>query len=527
MNLSKRRGLFHGAAVLAAAGIVVKVLGACYKIPLGVILGPVGMTNFSIAYNIYSLLFVIATAGVPIAVSKMVAESAARGERKSAQKIFFISKRFFLVFGALGFVTMFLAAEGLSGAMGSSDSAAAIRAISPSVLFVALVAVSRGYFQGHSDMYPTAVSEVIEALGKVVFGLLAAIFLKRLGYSSGMVSAGAVLGVSVGSLFSVIYFKIRTRDIKCIGISSVELREVMKKLLALSVPITIGAAVVSLTAVIDSALVLNILQRGGEDEYHAKWLFGAYTYASTLFSLPSFFISTIASVLVPSLSRAAKHRRVKEASLLSNSALRLSVLISSVIAFGMAALSDGIVSILFSYGADSGCLALSARLLRIMCIGIIPLSVVTVTNAILQALGHANLPVVAIASGGAAKLILNYLLIKSPGIGINGAAISTVVCYVLTALINTINIKKYSYIGVETAKVFLKPLVVGIAFFLTASYTYFKTKPVFKVQFSAIFAAFAGGIVALIGILVLKIVEKDDGKLIFGDADIFKFIDND
>ena len=111
MNLSKKRSLFHGAAALAAAGVLVKIFGACYKIPLGVILGPVGMANFSIAYNIYSLLFVIATAGVPTAVSKMVAESASRGERMSAQKIFFISKRFFIVFGILGFAVMFFAAE--------------------------------------------------------------------------------------------------------------------------------------------------------------------------------------------------------------------------------------------------------------------------------------------------------------------------------------------------------------------------------------------------------------------------------
>ena len=135
MKRSKKRELLHGAGVLAAAGIVVKVTGALYKIPLGIMLGPVGMANFSIAYNIYSLLFVLATAGVPVAVSKMVAESLARDRAGMPQKIFSVSRKAFFIFGLFGFAIMFFGAEMLSNLMGSSDSAPAIRAISPAVTF--------------------------------------------------------------------------------------------------------------------------------------------------------------------------------------------------------------------------------------------------------------------------------------------------------------------------------------------------------------------------------------------------------
>ncbi len=526
MNLSKKRGLFHGAAALAVGGVIVKLCGACYKIPLGVVLGPVGMANFSIAYNIYSLLFVIATAGVPTAVSKMVAEEISTGKSDVAARIFGVSRRFFFLFGICGFAMMFFGAYRLSYLMGSSDAASAIRAISPAVLFVSVSAVSRGYFQGHSDMYPTAVSEVVEAAAKLAIGLSLALILKSQGAPMPMVVAGAVVGVSAGALFSVIYFKLRTRKIK-VKKSEIKSRGVLKRLLSLSVPITIGAAVVSLTSVIDGALVLNILKDTGFSEYRAKWLFGGYTYATTLFSLPSFFVATIASALVPMLAAEICRRRVAEADRLVNSATRLAVLVASVVAFGMAGVSDGVITLLYGSGADLECLELSAKLLRYLCIGIVPLALVTVTNAVHQAFGRANVPVISIACGGVAKLVLNYILIGRAEINITGAAISTVFCYVIAAIINIINFRKYPYIGLSLKKVFLKPIAVGLAVFISSSYVYLQIKPIFKVPISTLFAVFIGGIVAIIGIFLLKAVETDDRKLVFGDANIFKFIDND
>ena len=527
MNLSKKRGFFHGAAALAVGGVIVKLCGACYKIPLGIILGPVGMANFSIAYNIYSLLFVIATAGVPTAVSKMVAEEISAGRHDVAMRIFGVSRRFFFLFGICGFGVMFFGAQKLSHIMGSSDAALAIRAISPAVLFVSVAAVSRGYFQGHSDMYPTAVSEVVEAVGKLAIGLLLALFFKAQGASLAVVTAGAVFGVSAGALVSVVYFKLRTKKIKKQATTPVSGRAILKKLLSLSVPITIGAAVVSLTAVIDGALVLNILKNSGFSEYRAKWLFGGYTYASTLFSLPSFFVATIASALVPMLAAQSCRRRVAGADKLANSAMRITVLISSVAACGMAAVSDGIISLIYGGGADFECIELAAKLLRFLCVGIVPLAIVTVTNAIHQALGHPNIPVISIACGGALKLISNYILVGMPKINIAGAAISTVLCYALTAIINIAGIKKYPYIGIEVRKVVIKPLTVGVCVYFAVSLVSLKMKEHLPMHFSTLFAVLVGAVVAIIGTFLLKTVEKEDGNLVFGNANIFKFIDND
>ncbi|MBR3848309.1 MAG: polysaccharide biosynthesis protein [Oscillospiraceae bacterium] len=527
MNLSKKRGFFHGAAALAIGGVIVKLCGAGYKIPLGAVLGPVGMANFSIAYNIYSLLFVIATAGVPTAVSKMVAEELSIGRKAYASRIFEVSGRFFFFFGICGFAVMFFGAPLLSQLMGSDDATAAIRAISPAVIFVSVSAVSRGYFQGHSDMYPTAVSEVAEAVGKLAVGLSVALILKANGASLAVVTAGAVSGVSVGALVSALYFEVRKRKLEKEKKLSVRKREILKKLLSLSVPITIGAAVVSLTAVIDGALVLNILKNSGFSEYRAKWLFGGYTYASTLFGLPSFFVATIASALVPMLAAEISRRRVAEADKLVNSAMRITVVISSVAAFGLAAVADGVLGILYGSGADGECLALSAKLLRCLCIGIVPLSVVTVTNAVHQTLGHPNIPVISIVCGGVLKIISNYILVSIPEINIHGAAISTVLCYLLTAIINISGVKKYSYIGIELKKVIIKPLTVGIAVYYSASFALLKTKIYLAPHFSTLFAVFVGALVAIIGTFLLKNVKRNDAFLVFGNTNIFKFIDND
>ncbi len=527
MNQSKKRAILHGAGALAIAGVVVKVTGALYKIPLGVMLGPVGMANFSIAYNIYSLLFVIATAGVPVAVSKLVAESLATGRGSVAQKIFSVSRKVFFLLGFSGFIAMFFGAEFLSRLMGSSDSAPAIRAISPAVMFVSLSAVSRGYFQGYSDMYPTAVSEVAEAFGKLFVGLTVAWVLKKNGASPPIIAAGALFGVSVGALLSVIYFKFRIKRLprtkKVRGGGGL----VIKRLFSLSVPITVGAAVISLTAVIDSALVMNILKSSGFSEYMSKWLFGGYTYASTLFSLPSFFTATIASALVPAIASEKARGSEIEVDRLTNSSLRLAILISSLSAFGMAALSDAIMVLLYGSGADADCLLLASQLLKLLCLGVIPLSVVTVTNAVHQAMGNAKIPVISILCGGALKLFSNYILVSIPGININGAAISTVICYIVAAGINVINLKKYPCIGIDAVEDMVKPILVGVMVFFSATIINFKTKLALGVHFSTLFSVLIGAIVGISGTFLLKIVRKEDGKLIFGNANIFKFIDID
>lgn len=524
MNLNKKQNIPNGAAVLALGGIIVKIIGAFYKIPIGAMLGPVGMANFSIAYNIYSLLFVISTAGVPTAVSKMVAESLARGKNGETEKILKVSKFAFAGVGLIGFTVLFAGADTIAGIMGNPSSAEAIKAISPAVFFVSLSAVDRGYFQGHSDMYPTAISEVIEALGKLVFGLLVAYVMEVYSKDTSHIAAGAVAGVSTGAFFSVLYFifKKRSRAEKATGNG----RGILKRLISISCPITLGAAVIALTAVIDSALVMNILQSSGETEYSAKWLFGAYNYATTLFTLPSAIIATLATTLMPVLSAMMVQNKKIEADSIVNSGVRLAVLISALAAFGIYALADGILTLLFGSGADGDCIKLSASLLRYLSVGIVPLALVTVTNSVHQALGRVNIPVIAITVGGAVKLISNLILVKIPEVGIHGAAISTVLCYIVALLINLIALKKFKFIGISIFNSVINPVIPGVIVFFTSGSVNGTLLRYVGVRLSTVVSVVMGGVVGVFAVFLLKTLKKDDAKLLFGGKNILKIIDN-
>lgn len=528
MKTAKAQSFVHGAAILAAAGIIVKIIGACYKIPLGSILGPVGMANFSIAYNIYALLFVLSTAGVPAAVSKMISEASAKGERGEMYRIYKAAYITFSVIGSAGFAVMFFGAEALSRFMGSTDAAASIRAISPAVLFVSMSAINRGYFQGRSDMYPTAVSEIIEALGKLVIGLLAAWYLKHIGCRDSAVSAGAVLGVTVGAFLSALYFVFCRDDSRCVeGPSKKRNRYILKELVLLAVPITMGAAVISLTNVIDSALVLNLLRKNGFSEYDAKWLYGAYNYAATLFNLPSAVISTLAVSLIPAVSGAFARRELIRADKTVNAALGIAMMIAVPAACGMAALSEGIVNLLYGAGIDDACVKASARMLTYLSFAIPLLALVTVTNAVHQALGRANIPVVSMIAGAAVKVVSNFILVGRAEINIFGAPVSTVFCYGAIAILNIAALKKYPFAEINLSKIFVKPALMGAAVFASARWFENLTSSTFDGRISTILSVFVGVLACAVCAFCVGAIGEEEQKLVFRDKKIFNFLNND
>lgn len=528
MKKGRSQGFVHGAAVLAAAGIAVKIIGALYKIPLGVILGPVGMADFSIAYNIYALLFVISTAGVPAAVSKMVSEATAGARSGEPYRIYKASYLSFVIVGALGFAVMFFGAAPLAQLMGSRGAAASIRAISPAVLFVSMSAINRGYFQGRSNMYPTAISEIIEALGKLAIGISAAWWLRLRGFSEGVISAGAVLGVTAGAFFSALFFAFCRDDIEKKDIAPVRSsKSIIKELVSLAVPITLGAAVISLSNVIDSALVMNLLQKNGFDETRAKWLFGAYNYAATLFNLPSALVTTLAVSLIPAASSALARRDYIRVDSTANSALAIAELIAVPAACGMAALSYGIVGLLYGAGVDSACIEVSGRLLFSLSFAVPLLAVVTVTNALHQSLGNANIPVLSMLAGAAVKIISNIFLVGHAGINIYGAAQSTILCYGTVALLNIRAMKRYPYIELSITEIFLRPALVGAAVYVSARLAFSAAKSTFGGNISTVLAVFSGIIVCIACAFLVGMFGKDEKTLVFGNKNISKFLNND
>lgn len=510
MRKTKTESFVLGAAILTAASIIVKIIGAFYKIPLGMLLGPVGMADFSVAYNIYALLFVISTAGVPSAVSKLVSENEAKGNTGDMLRTYRVAYVMFALIGIAGFSAMFFFSEEISVAMGNPAAGLAVRAVSPAVLLVTLSAINRGYFQGRSDMVPTAVSEVVEAFGKLIAGLGCAWYFKKSGFEENVVAAGAVMGVSIGALLSFLWLSLcgdkkgEKRNCAKIG-----MYETAKKLILIAVPITAGAAVMSLANVIDGAMCLNLLQKAGMTEYRSKWLFGAYTYATCIFNLPTGIITTLSVSLIPALSALSAKCEAVKLDRVANSGILAAMLVAFPATAGIAAMSREIMNLLYGASVGYECAEVSSRLLQILSLAIIPLSIVTVTNAIHQSLGNPMIPLRSMAMGSAFKLMSNFMLVGRQKINIYGAALSTVLCYLIIAVMNVTSLRKYSYLEINIFKNFIKPMVISMVTYISVRLCLKIGSDIFAPSFLTIIAVFVGLSVYAVTVLMTGAVDED------------------
>ncbi len=262
----KQNTFFGGAAILAVGILVVKVIGMFYKIPLTNIIGEQGTADFTNAYNIYTVLLTISTAGLPVAVSKLVSEANAVGRRNQVRKIFRLSLTVFLALGAVSFLIMFFQAEMLANMMNDDKAAIGIRALAPAVICVGCLSAFRGYAQGHGDMAPTAVSQIIEALCKLVVGLGLAYWLIKSGAGQSNAAAGAITGVTVGTVVAVVYMSLHhvKKNLEQPRLSQDvpgQSGEILKELLRIAIPITLSSSMVGIVTVIDSALVQGQVQK--------------------------------------------------------------------------------------------------------------------------------------------------------------------------------------------------------------------------------------------------------------------------
>ncbi len=463
MSHKKSQSFVEGALILMIANILVKVIGAIFKIPLNYLLGDEGMGYFGTAYTVYNWLFIIATAGMPVAISKMVAEAKAKGSNLEAHKIFAVSYRLLAIMGIIGFAFLFFGAEACANVMASPNAAKGIKALSPAILFVAIMSVYRGYFQGQQNMLPTAISEVCEALGKLVFGYGLAMLFVAQGIE--MASAGAVFGVSAGgflALLSLVIIHLKNRK-KFLPYSKSDTCSksnftILKNLVQIAIPITIGASVFSLTSIIDAAMIMRRLQDAagfGYDAANALW--GAYTGKSiTMFNLVPTLITAISISIVPTIASAFAVKNTHEAQVATSGSLKITILLTAPCAVGMAIMAGPILQLIFhSTTAEST--------LSILGYAIVFVSLVSLTNAILQATGHAVTPVVHMVAGGIVKIVVNYYLVGHPSINIAGAPIGTILCYFVILVLNLVSIKKIMHIKYNFVSLVLKPFIAVVA----------------------------------------------------------------
>jgi len=326
----KKQNFLKGAAILAAASIFVKIVGAIYKIPVYSILGAEGTGVFQVTYNIYTLILTISTAGIPVALSRLVSAAAARGNTGLVKRYFSVALPSFILIGLVAMALMYLYSDGLARLMNNSLAAPGIRVLAPAVFFVCIISVYRGYAQGFENMIPTAISQVVEVVCKAAFGIAAAMWLLRLHNEPHIVSAGAIMGVTIGLGLCIpllIWYK-RKLD-RGLSITSEQTEQrgklsVFGSLMKVSIPITISASFMSIMTVIDTSIVNGRLQSALLlTEREASEQFGIYSYGLTIYNLPPALIVPLAVSIIPAISAALARERKDESGGIMKSSIKL------------------------------------------------------------------------------------------------------------------------------------------------------------------------------------------------------------
>ncbi len=474
---STKNSFVTGALIIAASNLLVKVIGAVYKIPLDrYILGTAGLGVYSASYTIYNLLFVISTAGLPVAISKMIAETEANKDYKKSEVIFSVAKRLLFTVGLLCTVIMFFGSKIFAGLIGSPNSYYTTMVMAPSLFFVALASAYRGYYQGHQNMYPTAISEVIEALSKLIFGLSIAYIMKLQFDTYYLSSAGAIAGITIGTFLSVLFLtfynltdKKRKRIISLKDFKNAPVTEsksvILKKLVKIAVPITIGASVFTLTSFIDMATVMNTLSNLGYSEEEVTSLYGYLNRAITFFNMPPTIINGLSISIVPYIASFIAMKKMNEAVKSIRSAFKITLALAIPCGVGLCVMAGPILQLFYN---DTN----NTFLLNMMGIAVIFVTLVQTSNAVLQAFGKVWVPVINMVIGGIFKIAINLILVSRPEININGAPIGTLTCYVIVMGLNLISLKRCTNVKYGFFDFILKPVVLSAITAAVAIFSY-------------------------------------------------------
>ena len=455
--------MMKGATILVIAGIVSKIFGAIFRIPLTNMIGAEGQAYYSAAYALYMLLFTIATAGFPVAISRMVSSRIAEGDFINAHKSYKIAMKVSWALGITSFLIMYFGAGAIAAAYKNPGSEASMKAISVALLFTPLVASMRGYYQGRQNMKPTGVTEVIEQMIRVAAGLsLAYLFYKT---SLVKAAAGATFGASAGIIAAfiamiIIYARDRETRSRLFEESVIRPetdRSRIKELLAFLIPITIGSAVMPIMFNIDAAIIPRRLLESGFDRVMTDKLYGLMGgFCDPIINLPNIFIDAICISLMPAVTTAYTLKIKKDLDDHIKTGLKTMMIITYPCAIGLIVLAKPILTMLFYMKYDEAVMAVPA--LQILAVSIITLAIMRTFSTSLQGIGKMMLPVWNLLIGAVVKAIVSYILLGIPAVNINGAAFGSVMAYVTAGILNYRALKKYTDVSLDVKIIFFKPL---------------------------------------------------------------------
>ncbi len=514
------------------------------------------MGYFNTAYNLFNVVYSLAIAGLPIAVAKLVAENEALGQHKNTRKILSISKVLFIATGLTGSFVMLFGARLYSNAVNNPNAFGAVIALAPTVFFACVMSIYRGYYEGLKNMYPTAISQVVEAVIKTVAGLgltALAMTLAQNSYDTtgsvfgiavggdeeaqmlifAFAAAGAVLGVSISTIGGAVYLLIRHKT-KGDGITEQELenspapeetKKVLKSLIKIAIPVCLGAVAVSLTSLIDGFSVMNRLKVALETDMASitaqygtvlpsakedipNFLFGAYGLAQALFNLVPAITTTFGVSALPAISSAWALKDERELTKNVSAALKITCLVAIPAGIGMCVLSEPIIRLIYFNKAEEAIIAVPV--LQVLGIAVMFVSFMTPINSMLQGIGRADIPVKLMLIGGALKLVVNYIFVAIPQFNIKAASWGTLVCYIFIAVASVVVLIKRTRIKLDFITVFLKPLVSGIICGITALGGYFVLSKFASNGISTLLSIAVAAVFYVISLILLKTLAKDD-----------------
>lgn len=559
---TKKQNVLGGAIVLVVATALVKVIGAIYKIPLTSIIGSLGRGYFASAYNIYTPIYAISMAGLPVAVSTIVSKNVALGKYRDVKQVLKVTFPLFLLLGLVGTGAMFIAAKPYVDSVGSPLALYSVLAIAPSILFCCVMSTYRGYYEGLSNMYPTAISQVIESLGKLIFGLSLSKFVISYSFKQieatgqvfgtviekesdtaivyALAAAAAIVGVTLGTVFACIYTILRHK-IKKDGISQEKLvnspladtkKSTMKEIIAIAVPTAISSLVLNITNFIDTWMIQNRLESVvvkhfdeimsiygdsitaaavAKENIHT-FLYGAYDTTMDFKNLIPTIMMTLGVSAIPVISGAMAKKDHKIVSETVNTVFRMTMLIALPAGAGFMALSEPILTLLYKGTANEPGISVAAPVMALYGLMMAILTLSGPLTNILQAIGRADVPAKSLALGCGIKIGLNYLLIGIPSINVNGAVFGTAAFYLFCIIYNYAVLKKETGVKLDMKTVIIKPLIASVLCGVSAYGAYALLTKVLDMGNSI--ACLAGIAVAVLvyGVLILltKTLVKND-----------------
>lgn len=531
MESNKGKDSFlRGAIILAVAGILVKVMGAFFRIPLGNLIGSNGMGYYQAAYPVYTLFLTLATAGFPTALAKLVSEKSAIGDHRGANKIFKVAYVVLLITGLISFSILFFGSNYIvTNLMKNPGAHYAMLAIAPALLFVPAMSSYRGYFQGQRDMSKIAISQLIEQFFRVILGIgIAYYFMQNSGPKMG--AAGAIAGATIGSIASMVYLiiiyiregKKRKAQIKASKKFKEEsIFKILSKILVVAVPITIGAAVMPLVNMVDNVIVTRRLMDGGYTLEQAVSLFGQLTgMAMAIVNLPTVITSAIGMSLVPSISESFALGRLEKARKETKSSIKITLLVVLPCAFGIASLAEPIMNLL--YPAENGL----GSILFTVAPAIIFLGLIFSLNGILQGMGKPMIPVIALSIGMLFKIIISYSLTVIPEINVKGSGLGTVTAYAVASFIELYFVKKYMGVKFGKKEFIIKPLLTVSTMFASVKLSYTLIANILGLgnTIGTIISIVIGAIVYVFVLLGLGGISKDEMLMLPKGNKIYSFL---